>query len=434
MLDGLFNIQKIYADMMDANKVEDPFEKYTRQGHSASMAGIKAAQDRTRNRLGLFTPQQQFNQAVSQIYPNAPDYNQQMMTAAQRNAPAFVPQLAQAQTIMQQQRVDRAEQERQRRFQEGVQTEQGRLAALAAGRANREEARAQQLHEYELRQLQAQATLSEMQLTGEIPETVDVHAVETFQNGTVLIATDDGQTFVRDRAGNKLTGEEAAKALEQARTDEMDFESRALLQKGIAEAEVNTFNKAVSDAEDALGGLAEAYRIRELLELVDTGAWEAGKLQAKLLFGSEGVDWDSVNNAVELRNRMGASVISRLKESFGASFTEREGAKLEQFSASFSNTTESNIRLIDGIISSAESRVGRAVGLAADYGSMTIANDLRERRAFRYSGYESDKAGTDAQMSTSAPSGSDGPSVTQFTDENGNKWFWDPEFSQWFKK
>lgn len=110
MLDGLFNIQKIYADMMDSNTVEDPYEKYTRQGLSSAGATVRAAQDNMRNRLGLFTPQQQFNQAVGKLDPNSPNFNQQMMSVAQKHDPKFVPQLAMAQQQLARDEEDRARQ------------------------------------------------------------------------------------------------------------------------------------------------------------------------------------------------------------------------------------------------------------------------------------------------------------------------------------
>lgn len=108
MSNGLFNIQQIYADMMDTNIVEDPFTKYSNKpGIDPLTAMALANMDKNRARMGLFSDQQKYNRAVANLDPNAADYDDQMMSIAQKHRPGYVPTLRAAQTQAEQEAEDR---------------------------------------------------------------------------------------------------------------------------------------------------------------------------------------------------------------------------------------------------------------------------------------------------------------------------------------
>ena len=77
----------------------------------------------------------------------------------------------------------------------------------------------------------------------------------------------------------------------------------------------------------------------ELLATVNTGGIDNARLQIKKFFGVEGADEG------ELSANLGRAVLSQLRQTFGAAFTEREGARLDNLSARFGASTASNTRL-----------------------------------------------------------------------------------------
>ena len=90
---------------------------------------------------------------------------------------------------------------------------------------------------------------------------------------------------------------------------------------------------------------AEAYpvlgRALQLLEGgTKTGGWDNIKLMATNFFGVTGAD------EAELSNNLGKAVLSQLRETFGAAFTENEGLRLDRIEANYGKSVEGNKRLL----------------------------------------------------------------------------------------
>lgn len=97
----------------------------------------------------------------------------------------------------------------------------------------------------------------------------------------------------------------------------------------------------------------------ELLEQgVRTGGYDAVKLWAANRLGITGADEG------ELSANLGKAVLSQLRATFGAQFTEREGARLQEIEAGFGKSAEVNTRLLRQAKQIAETSARRGVAAA----------------------------------------------------------------------
>jgi hypothetical protein len=96
----------------------------------------------------------------------------------------------------------------------------------------------------------------------------------------------------------------------------------------------------INEGIDAVKGLPILRRGLQLLDTVKTGGINNARLQIKKFFGVEGADEG------ELSANLGRAVLAQLRQTFGAAFTEREGARLDSLSARFGASTESNKQLL----------------------------------------------------------------------------------------
>lgn len=106
--------------------------------------------------------------------------------------------------------------------------------------------------------------------------------------------------------------------------------------KGEAERRQVFINEGLAAADS----LPVINRAIDLLDSVGTGGIDAAKLAATNFFGVTGAD------ETELSNNLGKAVLSQLRSTFGAAFTEREGERLQQIEANFGKSTEGNKRLM----------------------------------------------------------------------------------------
>jgi hypothetical protein len=143
--------------------------------------------------------------------------------------------------------------------------------------------------------------------------------------------------------------------------------------KGIAQRRQVAIDKGL----DASEGFANLVRARDLLETLDTGGIDAVSLRAKQVFGVEGA------NEAELSNRLGKAVLSQLRATFGAAFTEREGARLQNIEAGFGKSTEGNKRLISQTMKIVNRAAKRGIKAAEAAGDMEAAQDIKDALAFR---------------------------------------------------
>ena len=96
----------------------------------------------------------------------------------------------------------------------------------------------------------------------------------------------------------------------------------------------------ITEGLAAADSLPTLKRAIELLDTVSTGGIDNVALWAKNTLGVTGAD------EAELSANMGKAVLSQLRSTFGAAFTEREGERLQNIEAGFGKSTEGNKRLL----------------------------------------------------------------------------------------
>ncbi len=154
------------------------------------------------------------------------------------------------------------------------------------------------------------------------------------------------------RAVDEATGTTAARELETRASD--------LMTRGVAAAESTaTIRRAIS-----------------LLDVVETGGPEAFALAVKQGLGIEGADEG------ELSNTLGKSVLSQLRETFGAAFTENEGNRLARIEASFNKSPATNKRLLGQALRIAENTARRASEAAKERGQNEVVADIEDLLTF----------------------------------------------------
>lgn len=121
----------------------------------------------------------------------------------------------------------------------------------------------------------------------------------------------------------------------------------------------------------AADSLPVINRALELLDSVKTGGIDAAKLAATNFFGITGAD------EAELSNNLGKAVLSQLRATFGAQFTEREGARLDQIEANFGKSTAGNRRLLQQTKQIVERAARRGINAAEETGDMFSADEIR---------------------------------------------------------
>jgi hypothetical protein len=129
---------------------------------------------------------------------------------------------------------------------------------------------------------------------------------------------------------------------------------------------------SINEGVDAVKGLPILRRGLELLATVNTGGIDNARLQIKKFFGVEGADEG------ELSANLGRAVLSQLRQTFGAAFTEREGARLDNLSARFGASTASNTRLLQQAENIILSAARRGIEAATQVGDNYAVADLNK--------------------------------------------------------
>ena len=130
---------------------------------------------------------------------------------------------------------------------------------------------------------------------------------------------------------------------------------------------------------------AVVRRAIELLETVKTGGIDSIRFAAKRFFGVEGADEG------ELSNSLGKAVLSQLRETFGAQFTESEGKRLERIEAGFSKSPENNKRLLAQVLRIANRTAARARKVAKKRGDVDTVQDIDDLLSFELTVEEKEK-------------------------------------------
>ena len=198
-----------------------------------------------------------------------------------------------------------------------------------------------------------------------------VQSSKILPGGVVQITFKDGTISVEKASGEELRivkdAEDRGVSLAQASS------AARVVGKGVAGRE----QKVISAGVEAVQAIPILRRGLQLLERVETGGFSAASLRAKQLFGIEGADEG------ELSANLGRAVLSQLRETFGAAFTENEGARLERLSAGFGKSLASNKRLLRQalvLIQGSSDRGLKAAGRVGDEASIEQILDFQEGR------------------------------------------------------
>lgn len=160
--------------------------------------------------------------------------------------------------------------------------------------------------------------------------------------------------------GQEQTERKVAQKREETRAKEEEVRAGDLIERGIAAAE----------------STAQLRRGIELMETIKTGGPAAISLAVKQRLGIEGADEG------ELSNSLGKAVLSQLRETFGAAFTENEGKRLANIEASFGKSTAANERLLRQALRISERTAQRARSAAVDRDDQATVEDIDDLLSF----------------------------------------------------
>lgn len=195
-------------------------------------------------------------------------------------------------------------------------------------------------------------------------------------NGTTVQLTNNGQKIVTDKNGRRITGEAAAAAVKEANDlDDKRQGDRAGLRKRETESEgrdAGLIDRGIAAAEST----ATVRRALTLLDTIETGGIAGVSMAVRSTLGIEGADEG------ELSNSLGKSVLSQLRETFGAAFTAEEGKSLQRIEAGFGKSVPTNRRLLKQALRIAERTANRAKRKALSKGFNDEAADIDELLAF----------------------------------------------------
>ena len=125
-----------------------------------------------------------------------------------------------------------------------------------------------------------------------------------------------------------------------------------------AESEQAELSGHIDRAFPAAESVPVLKRALTLLDDMETGGINQVGFEIRRRFGVEGADEG------ELSNNLGKAVLSQLRETFGAAFTENEGNRLEAIEAGFGKSTASNRRLLANALTIVEQIANRGVRAA----------------------------------------------------------------------
>ena len=136
----------------------------------------------------------------------------------------------------------------------------------------------------------------------------------------------------------------------------------------------------VTEGQAAAKIMPTLKRSLVLLDTIKTGGIDSVRLRAKKLFGIEGADEG------ELSQNLGKAILSQLRATFGAAFTEKEGDKLADIEAGFSKSPEANRRMLENLLKLTEKYYAQGITAAEDLGDLKTAASIRELGSIVYGG------------------------------------------------
>ena len=203
-----------------------------------------------------------------------------------------------------------------------------------------------------------------------------VQSSDILPDGSTVQVFKDGSTRVTGPQGRVLKGQERQTAIEDAQEFGIDVQSRRAGGRTGATGEENRANALITRGATAAESTATIRRAIGLMDVITTGGPQAVSLAIKQRLGIEGADEG------ELSNSLGKSVLSQLRETFGAAFTENEGNRLSRIEAGFGKSTETNKRLLGQALRIAERTANRAIKAAKKRGNMAEVADIEDLLSF----------------------------------------------------
>jgi len=203
-----------------------------------------------------------------------------------------------------------------------------------------------------------------------------VQSSQILPDGSTVQVFRDGSTRVTGPDGKPLTGEDRANAVITAQEFGVDIQSRRAGGRAEATGEEKRASDLITRGIAAAESTAITRRALTLLDKVKTGGIAAISLATKQRLGIEGADEG------ELSNSLGKSVLSQLRETFGAAFTENEGLRLDRIEARFGKSPAANRRLLSQALRIAERTANRAIKAAKKRGNLAEVADIEDLLSF----------------------------------------------------
>lgn len=213
----------------------------------------------------------------------------------------------------------------------------------------------------------------------------------TYNNGTVVKIPRIGPPEVYGPDGLLITNEaEKSLALDEARKEGIAYEGDVAAARARGTAEEGRAQDIITEGLAAADSTSVLRRSLELLNRVETGGFNRVSLAAKKLFGIEGADEG------ELSANLGKAVLSQLRSTFGAAFTQKEGERLESIEAGFSSSPETNKRLLQNALRIAERSAQRAIRRAEQRDDFETADEIESALDFDLAEIEDAFAGSES--------------------------------------
>ena len=162
----------------------------------------------------------------------------------------------------------------------------------------------------------------------------------------------------------------AAEAAEQAAVTAAIPEQEGA--RGLAARHQDNIAKGLPAADS----MAVLRRARGLLDFIDTGGFAAASLRVQQACGVEGAD------EAELSANLGKAVLSQLRTTFGAQFTQQEGERLIAIEAGFGKSTEGNKRLLEQALRMVQRIADRGIKSAESIEDFESADIIRQSMEF----------------------------------------------------
>ncbi len=140
-----------------------------------------------------------------------------------------------------------------------------------------------------------------------------------------------------------------------------------------AKAEETRLQGIITQGQVVADGLPVLRRSLELLDVVATG----GVIREAQLAFAKSLGVETADQG-EISANLGKAVLSQLRETFGAQFTEAEGQRLVAIEAGFGKNNQTNRRLLGQAIKIIEAKANRAIALARSRGDEATAQIIED--------------------------------------------------------